>query len=37
MIFGTLLGQWEFAWRFEKKMLSGFGRLFGIKNKKTEN
>jgi len=34
MIFGTLLGQWEFAWRFEKKMLGGFGRLFGIKPKK---
>lgn len=31
MIFGTILGQWEFAWRFEKKMLGGFGRLFGIK------
>ena len=31
MIFGTLLGQWEFAWRFEKKMLSGLGRLVGIK------
>ncbi|MDB5257946.1 MAG: hypothetical protein JWM14_2641 [Chitinophagaceae bacterium] len=34
MIFGTLLGQWEFAWRFEKKMLGGFGRLFGVKPKK---
>ena len=34
MIFGTLLGQWEFAWRFEKKMLGGFGRLFGIKPEK---
>lgn len=36
MIFGTLLGQWEFAWRFEKKMMGGFGRLFGIKPKKEE-
>ena len=37
MIFGTILGQWEFAWRFEKKMLGGFGRLFGIKpNKKDQ-
>ncbi len=34
MVFGTLLGQWEFAWRFEKKMLGGFGRLFGVKPKK---
>ena len=31
MIFGTLLGQWKFAWRFEKKMLGGLGRLVGIK------
>ena len=38
MVFGTLLGQWEFAWRFEKKMLGGFGRLFGIKpEKRIEN
>jgi hypothetical protein len=35
MIFGTILGQWEFAWRFEKKMLGGFGRLFGIKPQKS--
>lgn len=34
MVFGTLLGQWKFAWRFEKKMLGGFGRLFGIKPQK---
>ncbi|MDB5274040.1 MAG: hypothetical protein JWO58_2407 [Chitinophagaceae bacterium] len=34
MLFGFILGQWEFAWRFEKKMLGGFGRLFGIKPKK---
>jgi manganese efflux pump family protein len=31
MIFGIMLGQREFAWRFEKKMLSGLGRLVGIK------
>jgi hypothetical protein len=37
MLFGTLLGQWEFAWRFEKKMLGGFGRLFGIKPKREES
>jgi manganese efflux pump family protein len=36
MIFGTMLGQWEFAWRFEKKMLSGLGRLVGIKPKKEQ-
>jgi hypothetical protein len=36
MIFGTILGQWEFAWRFEKKMLGGFGRLFGIKPKRDQ-
>jgi hypothetical protein len=36
MIFGTLLGQWEFAWRFEKKILNGFGRLFGIKPNKDQ-
>jgi len=34
MIFGTLLGQWKFAWWFEKKMLSGLGRLVGIKPSK---
>ncbi len=36
MIFGTILGQWEFAWRFEKKMLGGFGRLFGMKPQKRD-
>lgn len=36
MIFGTLLGQWKFAWRFEKKMLSGLGRLVGIKSETRE-
>lgn len=34
MLFGFLLGQWEFAWRFEKKMLGGLGRLIGIKPQK---
>lgn len=36
MIFGTILGQWEFAWRFEKKMLGGFGRIFGVKPDKRD-
>ena len=37
MVIGTLLGQWEFAWRFEKKMLSGLGRLVGIKPEKKQD
>lgn len=34
LVFGFLLGQWDFAFRFVKKMMGGFGRLFGIKPEK---
>lgn len=34
-IFSLIFGKWAFAftWRFEKKMLTGIGRLFGYRPK----
>ena len=32
-VVGFLFGQFKFFWAFEKKMLGGFGRLFGGKKK----